>query len=79
MAFISFTYSSICQHFRAIFVLWVNVLAFFQWFYITTVVLPALAVLLLLSGLSLRGGDRGFPLATMSVAPGYLHRKIEEI
>ena len=30
------------------------------------------------SRLSLRGGDRGLPPATMNVAPGYLHRKIEE-
>ena len=30
------------------------------------------------SGLSLRGGGRGFPLATMNVAPGYFDRKIEE-
>ena len=29
-------------------------------------------------GLSLRGGDRGFPPATMNVAPGYFHRKTEE-
>ena len=28
-------------------------------------------------GLSLRGGGWGFPLATMNVAPGYFHRKIE--
>ena len=31
-----------------------------------------------MTGLSLRGGDRGFPPATMNVAHGYLHRKIEE-
>ena len=29
-------------------------------------------------GLSLRGGDRGFPPATMNVAPGYFHRKTQE-
>ena len=30
-------------------------------------------------GLSLRrGGGQGFPLATMNMAPGYFHRKIEE-
>ena len=29
-------------------------------------------------GLSLRGGDRGFPPATINVFPGYFHRKIEE-
>ena len=28
--------------------------------------------------LSLRGGGRGFPLATMNVAPSYFLRKIEE-
>ena len=28
--------------------------------------------------LSLRGGGRGFPLATMNVAPWYFHRKREE-
>ena len=31
-----------------------------------------------LSELSLRGGGRGFPPATMNVAPGYLQKKIEE-
>ena len=30
------------------------------------------------SGLSLRASGRGFPLATMKVAPGYFHIKIEE-
>ena len=30
------------------------------------------------SGLSLRAGGRGFPPATMSVAPGYFYWKIEE-
>ena len=30
-----------------------------------------------ISGLSLRGGGRGFPPATVNVAPGYFHRKIE--
>ena len=30
------------------------------------------------AGLSLRGGGQGFPPATMNVAPGYFHRKIEE-
>ena len=30
------------------------------------------------TGLSLRGGGRGFPPATKNVAPGYFHRKIEE-
>ena len=29
-------------------------------------------------GLSLRGGGRGFPLATMNMVPGYFHSKIEE-
>ena len=29
-------------------------------------------------GLSLRGGGRGFPPATMNVVPGYFQRKIEE-
>ena len=31
-----------------------------------------------LSELSLRGGGRGFPPATMNMAPGYLQKKIEE-
>ena len=30
------------------------------------------------TGLSLKGGGRGFPLATMHVAPGYFHWKTEE-
>ena len=30
------------------------------------------------TGLTLRAGGWGFPLATMNVAPGYFHRKIEE-
>ena len=30
------------------------------------------------TGLSLRGGGRGFPPATKNVAPAYFHRKIEE-
>lgn len=30
------------------------------------------------AGLSLRGGCRGFPLATLNVAPNYFKRKIEE-
>ena len=30
-------------------------------------------------GLSVRGGGRGFPPVTNNVAPGYFHRKIEEI
>ena len=29
------------------------------------------------TGLSLRGGGWGFPLATMNVAPRYFHREIE--
>ena len=29
-------------------------------------------------GLSLRGGGQEFPPATMNMAPGYFHRKIEE-
>ena len=29
-------------------------------------------------GLSFRGGGQEFPLATMNVAPAYLHKKIEE-
>ena len=29
-------------------------------------------------GLSLRGRGQGFPPATMNMAPGYFHRKIEE-
>ena len=29
------------------------------------------------TGLSLRGGGWGFPLAIMNVAPGYFHREIE--
>ena len=29
-------------------------------------------------GMSLRGGDRGFPPATMNVAPGYFQKNIEE-
>ena len=29
-------------------------------------------------GLSLRGGGRGFPPATMNLAPGYFDKKIEE-
>ena len=29
------------------------------------------------TGLSLRGGGWGFPLATMNVVPGYFHREIE--
>ena len=29
-------------------------------------------------GLSLRGLGRGFPLATLNIASGYFHRKIEE-
>ena len=33
---------------------------------------------LLGTGLSLRGGDQGFPPATMHEAPGYCHRKTEE-
>ena len=31
-----------------------------------------------LTGLSLRAGGRGFPPATMSVAPGHFYWKIEE-
>ena len=31
-----------------------------------------------ITGLSLRGGGRGFPPATKNVAPAYFHRKIEE-
>ena len=29
------------------------------------------------TGLSLKGGGWGFPLATMNVAPSYFHREIE--
>ena len=29
-------------------------------------------------GLSLRGVDLGFPLATLNIASGYFHRKVEE-
>ena len=31
-----------------------------------------------LTGLSLRARSQGFPPATMNVAPGYFHSKIEE-
>ena len=34
--------------------------------------------MLINTGLSLRGGGRGFPPATKNVAPAYFHRKIEE-
>ena len=30
------------------------------------------------SGLSLRGVDLGFPLATLNIASGCFHRKVEE-
>ena len=30
------------------------------------------------SGLSLRGGGKGFPLATMNMFPGYFHQEIEK-
>ena len=35
-------------------------------------------IMILLQGLSLRAGGRGFSLATKRVAPGYFYRKIEE-
>ena len=40
---------------------------------------PVVRALYQLTGLSLRAGGRGFPLATMNMAPGDFHRKIGEI
>ena len=40
---------------------------------------PVVRVLYQLTGLSLRAGGWGFPLAAMNMAPGNFHGKIEEI
>ena len=40
---------------------------------------PVVRVLYQLTGLSLRAGGRGFPLAAMNMVTGEFHRKIEEI